>query len=843
TAGLILAVMLSGENPERRLEELSPRVLPEAGPLRTDGGDALTGRAAGQTDAPRAAYETPQVEPAPGGGNEGKAAGPAVPVEESTVAAPEAGRRDAAASRTKGSLASPMPPVETSAPAPGLAQRADGAAAEASPKRELQVLALSEALPDSLLSWVTMEADQSGISRIYGRVRDATTGKPIPFANVIVEGTNYGAMTQEDGSFEFLLPDGTYAIVASFLGYESARVENLGIGSAGSQIEEFAMNKSAALQLETIIIEGEPPLVDVKASRSTSSKGARERNANAVEGLNEGMALRASPAPAAPAEMKRQRIDEPRLEGTLIAGREDVDDEVRALRRRRCWIPPDYRNPNGEPFDAMYFRDYGTNPFIVTEEDALSTFAVDVDNASYTLVRRYLDEGQLPPPEAVRVEEFVNFFDPGYGRVRKGDFALHADGAPAPYGRGYHLLRLGLQARTIDDDERRPANLVFVIDTSGSMDRENRLGLVKHALAMLLQELEPSDRVGIIEYGSEGRIVLAPTSLEDRRTIERAIERLHPNGSTNAEEGLDLGYTMASRIYDARAINRLILCSDGVANTGETDAERILDKVRYQSDRGIHLSTIGFGMGNYNDVLMETLADKGDGNYYYVDRIEEAQRVFRENLTGTLQTLARDAKIQVEFDPEQVARWRLIGYENRDVADRDFRNDAVDAGEIGAGHRVVALYEIKLSGEAERSVDGRADRNQPLGLGVLRFRYEKPEQDRRAGEVVELERRLTTADLSVELSRAAARLRLAALAAEFAEILRGSYWARDSRLADLVRPAARLAEELRGDEAARELARLVERAARLADAGDGDWREDREDEPRRPSKPPRSGRD
>ncbi len=170
--------------------------------------------------------------------------------------------------------------------------------------------------------------------------------------------------------------------------------------------------------------------------------------------------------------------------------------------------------------------------------------------------------------------------------------------------------------------------------------------------------------------------------------------------------------------------------------------------MRYQSDRGIHLSTIGFGMGNYNDVLMETLADKGDGNYYYVDRIEEAARVFRENLTGTLQTLGRDAKIQVEFDPEQVARWRLIGYENRDVADRDFRNDAVDAGEIGAGHRVVALYEIKLAGEAERAVDGRADRNEPLRLGTLRLRYEKPEQDRRAGEVIELERRLSTADLS-----------------------------------------------------------------------------------------------
>lgn len=730
-AGLILAVMLSDKDPERRIEELSPRALPEAGP-RADGGDAMVGRPAGQAEEPREAAEPPQAGPAPGGGNEDKAVGPATSAHKSTVAAPEAGRRDLAAGKVEGDVGrAPSPPV--------------AAPMTNSPRTEVPPL---------------------------------------------------------------------YAH-------------------------------------EKVLVEAEAPLVDVKSSQTKQARDKDDLSAYAVDNVQEAMALEAGitmkggdryvrGGRSGETSMSIDGVPNAAPRETLIAGRDD--DEARASRRRRCWIPPDYRNPNGEPFDAMYFRDYGTNPFIVTEEDALSTFAVDVDNASYTLVRRYLHDGQLPPPEAVRVEEFVNFFDPGYGRVRQGDFALHADGAPAPYGEGYHLLRLGLQARAIDAEDRRPANLVFVIDTSGSMDRETRLELVKRALALLLAELKADDTVGIVEYGSEGRIVLPPTSLEDLNQIERAIARLQPNGSTNAEEGLDLGYTMASRIYDARAINRLILCSDGVANTGETDAARILDKVRYQSDRGIHLSTIGFGMGNYNDVLMETLADKGDGNYYYVDRLEEAARVFRENLTGTLQTLARDAKIQVEFDPEQVLRWRLIGYENRDVADRDFRNDAVDAGEIGAGHRVVALYEIKLADEAARAVDGRADRNQPLGLGMLRFRYEKPEQDRRAGEVVELERRITSADISVEFPRTDARLRLAALAAEFAEILRDSYWARDSRLADLVRPAARLAEELRGDEAARELARLVERAARLADAGDGDWREDRQDEPRRPSKPPRRGR-
>ncbi len=264
--------------------------------------------------------------------------------------------------------------------------------------------------------------------------------------------------------------------------------------------------------------------MDVKSSESRKSKGPREHSPYSVDNIREGMALQANPVPASAGKGQQLRVDEPRLERTLIAGRWDGDDEIRAARRRRCWIPPDYRNVNGEPFDAMYFRDYGTNPFVVTAEDALSTFAVDVDNASYTLVRRYLDEGVLPPAAAVRVEEFVNFFDPGYAKVRRDDFALHADGAPAPYGEGYHLLRLGLQARSIDREDRRPANLVFVIDISGSMDRENRLGLVKRALRMLLDELNDHDTVGIVEYGTTGRIVLPPTSLEDRRD-HRARDR------------------------------------------------------------------------------------------------------------------------------------------------------------------------------------------------------------------------------------------------------------------------------------------------------------------------------
>jgi Ca-activated chloride channel family protein len=419
--------------------------------------------------------------------------------------------------------------------------------------------------------------------------------------------------------------------------------------------------------------------------------------------------------------------------------------------------------PNDEPYDAMYFRNFGVNPFIATEEDSLSTFAVDVDAASYTITRRYIELGNLPPADAVRVEEFVNFFPQGYPRFENDDFRILIDGAPSPFGRGYHLLRIGLKGREISPRDRKSAQLTFVIDVSGSMGREDRLELVKR------------------------------------------IDRLHPEGSTNAEEGLLLGYEMARRGFRPEMINRIVLCSDGVANVGRTGPKSILERVRTEADRGIRLSTIGFGMGNYNDVLMEQLANKADGNYYYVDNLGEARRVFVENLTGTLQTIAKDAKIQVEFNPSQVLRYRLLGFENRDVADRDFRNDKVDAGEIGAGHEVTALYEVKLAPQAA---------GEPIA--TVRLRYARPEHDGGgAPEVREIATEFSLAGLSREFEDASPRFRLDAAVAEFAEILRGSYWARESRLVDVLPVARSAARDLREDEAA-EFVVLVEKAARLS---------------------------
>ncbi len=311
------------------------------------------------------------------------------------------------------------------------------------------------------------------------------------------------------------------------------------------------------------------------------------------------------------------------------------------------------------------FRNYGVNPFEDPREDHLSTFSLDVDTASYSIARRYVMDGNLPPAEAVRVEEFVNYFDAGYPSPSDIAFAIYADGAPSPFqADGSYILRFGVQGYQVPEENRKPASLTFVIDVSGSMDIENRLGLVKQSLQLLVEQLKPSDTVSIVVYGSNAYVLLNPTSAEDKNQILNAIFALHTEGATNAEAGLRLGYQMANLAYRPGAINRVILCSDGVANVGLTGPEAILESIRAYAGSGITLTSVGFGMGNFNDVLMEQLADNGNGSYAYIDDLDEAKKLFVEDLTSTLQVIALDAKVQVDFNSQVVSRYRLIGYEN-----------------------------------------------------------------------------------------------------------------------------------------------------------------------------------
>jgi Ca-activated chloride channel family protein len=463
---------------------------------------------------------------------------------------------------------------------------------------------------------------------------------------------------------------------------------------------------------------------------------------------------------------------------------------------------PTLAPPNGQPYQDNFFENYGVNPFVDTEDDHLSTFALDVDTGSYTITRRFLREGNLPDKDAVRVEEFVNYFPQGYRYPSERQaFAIYMDGAPSPFTESekYRILRVGVQGYAVERSQRRDAALTFVIDISGSMDMENRLGLVKQALELLVEQLRPSDTVSIVVYGSEARVVLKPTRGDDQGAILEAIHSLQPEGATNAQAGLNLGYQMALRAFNSEGINRVILCSDGVANVGDTSAEDIWQTVKARASEGITLTTVGFGMGNYNDVLMEQLADNGDGFYAYVDTKAEARRLFVENLTSTLQVIGMNAKIQVDFNPQTVARYRLVGFENRAIADEDFRDNKVDAGEIGAGHAVTALYEIKLKPEANGEV------------ASAHLRWEDPQSH----TVHESDRSIFTEEFAQAFHDASLYFQRDVVVAEFAEILRHSYWAQSSSLAAVLEEAEWLDDRLVEEGDQQEFIDLVRQASQL----------------------------
>jgi len=445
------------------------------------------------------------------------------------------------------------------------------------------------------------------------------------------------------------------------------------------------------------------------------------------------------------------------------------------------------------------------NPFVLTAKDRFSTFALEADTAAYALTRRYIRKGYRPPAAVVRMEEFVNAFDYNYPSQAKRTFTVHAEAAPAPFGRGLTLLKIGVRGKVLGRDGRKPAHLVFAVDASGSMAREDRMPLVKHALSLLVDQLGEEDRVTLIAYGTRARLMLEAAPAEDRASIRRAVESVECGTSTNIQAGIELAYELAARHFRAGEVNRIILCSDGVANVGPSDAESLLAKVEKYRDQGITFTSVGVGAGSYDDRMLEQLANKGDGNYVFVDSRAEARRVFVDDMSATLQTIAKDVKIQVEFNPERVRRYRLIGYENRDVADKDFRNDAVDAGEIGSGQSATALYELELVG-------ANVDRVPDPGTVYVRCR------NLDSGEIEEISSRLTNALIARRTPEGDPRFFLAACVAEFAEILRGSEHARDGSLPGVEQAMIRVANALPLDERVQEFLKLIRQSQGLPQA-------------------------
>lgn len=454
--------------------------------------------------------------------------------------------------------------------------------------------------------------------------------------------------------------------------------------------------------------------------------------------------------------------------------------------------PPDpqHRNPTAppapaaSPYDGVTFDNPGINPITDTDDDRDSTFAMDVDTASYGIAQRFAADGNLPDPDSVRVEEWVNAFDQGYAPPEDDTFAIHIDGGPSPFlPEDELLLRIGIKARESSERARPDAALTFVIDTSGSMGREDRLELVKDSLRKLVLSLGKGDSIAAVTFGDEARVVLPPTRATEERRILDAINALQPGGSTNLEAGLRLGYGLAREAFmgDGDGINRIVLASDGVANVGLTDADSILREIADDAASGIDLVAIGVGMGNYNDSLLEQLADRGDGFYAYVNDLDEARRLFREDLVGTLQTVALDAKVQVTFDPDAVAKYRLLGYENRAIADDQFRDPRVDAGAIGAGHAVTALYAIRLRGDGDAG-----------SLGSVRLRWTEPGDQRESRASSEIDVR----DLARSFGATAPEFQVDAIVAAAAEVLRESPYAEGFDLRDVLEVADQAAEGL-----------------------------------------------
>ena len=449
------------------------------------------------------------------------------------------------------------------------------------------------------------------------------------------------------------------------------------------------------------------------------------------------------------------------------------------------------------------FEDYGANPFEDPIENALSTFAVDVDTGSYTLMRAWIRDGRLPDPDSVRVEEYVNYFDGGFASPDDSTFAVYADGGPTPFWDSRNdILRIGIKAREVPERRRQDVNLTLVVDVSGSMKEQGKLRMVQDALEVLIDELDRFDTVAIVAYNTDARVVLEPTEVDDRGEIKEAIDRLSAGGSTNAEAGLLLGYQLADESFSRDGVNRVILLSDGVANVGNTGPESILDEIGDQARRGIDLVTIGVGISTYNDVLLEQLADQGDGWYAYVDTTDEAERLFRDQLTTSLETVARDVKVQVEFDPDLVEEYRLIGFENRGLDDEDFRDDSVDAGDINAGHSVTALYEVALTRDAYRTDEGFA---------TVRLRW----TDAESGRVEEIAGDVSSTLLADRFVESSAEFQLVSAVAAYAEVLRESRWVRGLDLDEVLEEVEDLPWREIDDEAAEEFAELLEAAVRL----------------------------
>ncbi len=605
--------------------------------------------------------------------------------------------------------------------------------------------ALALALAALMLGGATAAEAQTG--SIRGQVTDAVSGEAIPIARISVEGTRLRARAGEDGRYALSgVPVGGVVVVAEFLGYEPER-------------REVTVGRGRAIEVDF-------ELVGVAWRRMIADSIARA----AIVGQPVVQAERAM-------EARRQ---------LRVAGDQAV--QVQALH-----FPPP------ADFNTESYAHISENDFRLVSASPLSTFSIDVDRASYSNIRRFIQDGERPPVDAVRIEEMINYFPYEWGSVgREHPFSVTTEVWDAPWKPEHRLVRIGLHARSIDTEDLPPSNLVFLLDVSGSMRPENKLPLLKKAFALLVDQLRPQDRVAIVVYAGAAGLVLPSTAGNKREKILAALDELQAGGSTAGGAGLELAYATAFEHFMDGGNNRVILATDGDFNVGASSDAEMVRLIEQERDGGTFLTVMGFGTGNLKDSKMEQIADHGNGNFHYVDGLLEARKVLVEEMGGTLFTLAKDVKLQIEFNPASVAGYRLIGYENRLLADEDFNDDTKDAGELGAGHTVTALYEVVPVGVAvpREEVDDLRYQPQPDDLPASEFADEMMYVKVRYKDPDGTKSKLLEQAVADRSGPPSVDFRFATAVAGFGMLLRDSKHAGDLTLGDVVG----LAEKGKGDD-------------------------------------------
>lgn len=557
---------------------------------------------------------------------------------------------------------------------------------------------------------------------VSGTVTTKYDGQALPAVTVTVKGTRQGTTTDVNGFYTIEVPDKKSLLVFSSLGFENQEIQVKGRKIIDVALEESYEELESVEVVEESVMEYAPPQ---------------------LQGQAQGVQVGAS-----------KTFGFFRRNGANM-----MADEAR----------PQF---NTEGYSAIH-----ENGFLKPLDQPLSTFSIDVDAASYSNMRRFLNYGSMPPKDAVRIEEMINYFSYDYDQPQGEDpFAIHTELSKAPWNDQHLLVHIGLQGQSIETEELPASNLVFLIDVSGSMHDPNKLPLLKASLKLLVNEMRPKDRVAMVVYAGAAGMVLPSTSGEDKKSIMAALDQLSAGGSTAGGAGIELAYQTAQKFLVKGGNNRVIMATDGDFNVGASSNAAMERLIEQKREEGVFLTVLGFGMGNYKDDKMEILADKGNGNYAYIDNIREAKKVLVNEFGGTLFTIAKDVKIQVEFNPEQVQAYRLIGYENRMLAAEDFNDDQKDAGELGAGHTVTALYEIIPTG-VESGFLGEVDplkyqKKVPNPTKVntnewltVKFRYKQPE----GSQSKLMERTLVGEPLEMS-----ANLRWASAVAGFGMLLRDS---------------------------------------------------------------------